>query len=141
MKMFGLARLGKDAELRRTSGGEAVCDINVAFNFGRKGDEKTQWVRASLWGKRAEALSQYLTKGKLILVEIKDPHLRSWTTDDGRSGSTLEGTITEIEFAGAGGSSDGYQYNQSTEAPREPSQTYQPKQNPDAPTFDDEIPF
>lgn len=61
-------RLGRDAELRNTNGGDAVCGFTVAVD-GRQGREKvTNWWRVSLWGKRGEALAQYLTKGAQVTV-------------------------------------------------------------------------
>lgn len=61
-------RLGRDAELRTTNGGDAVCGFTVAVDT-RQGREKvTNWWRVSLWGKRGEALSQYLTKGAQVTV-------------------------------------------------------------------------
>ena len=75
MKAFGLARIGRDAEIRHTAGGDAVASLSLAFTYGRKGEDgkrPTQWVDASLWGKRAEALAQYLTKGSLVAVTPED---------------------------------------------------------------------
>jgi single-strand DNA-binding protein len=61
-------RIGKDAELRSTNNGDQVCGFSVAVD-SRQGREKvTNWWRVSLWGKRAEALSQYLTKGSNVAV-------------------------------------------------------------------------
>jgi len=61
-------RIGRDAELRRTQGGDAVCGFTVAVDY-RDGREKaTNWWRVSLWGKRAEALAQYLLKGVSVTV-------------------------------------------------------------------------
>jgi single-strand DNA-binding protein len=61
-------RIGKDAELRNTNGGDAVCGFSVAVD-SRQGREKvTNWFRVSLWGKRGEALSQYLTKGSSVTI-------------------------------------------------------------------------
>lgn len=61
-------RLGRDAELRSTQGGDQVCNFTVAVDT-RQGREKvTNWWRVSLWGKRGEALAQYLTKGSNVTV-------------------------------------------------------------------------
>lgn len=69
MILTALARLGRDAELRYTQSGDAVCELALAINYGRKeadGNRPTQWLSASLWGKRAESLAQHLQKGKLL---------------------------------------------------------------------------
>lgn len=61
-------RVGRDAELRSTNNGDHVAGFTVAVDT-RQGREKvTNWWRVSLWGKRAEALSQYLTKGSNVTI-------------------------------------------------------------------------
>jgi single-strand DNA-binding protein len=60
--------LGKDADLRTMQGGDKVLSFSVAVD-DRNGKEKTTlWFDCSLFGKRAEALSQYLTKGTRVCV-------------------------------------------------------------------------
>jgi single-strand DNA-binding protein len=101
--MTGLARLGRDAEVRFIPGGDAVSNLGLAFNYGRKGaDNKqpTQWVEAALWGKRAESLAQYLTKGQLLDVVLADVHIETYTTRDGKEGHKLAARVMELEFAG-----------------------------------------
>lgn len=61
-------KLGKDADLRNTQNGDAVCSFSVAVD-SRSGREKTvSWWRVSLWGKRGEALAPYLLKGASVTV-------------------------------------------------------------------------
>jgi len=61
-------RIGRDAELRSTQNGDQVCNFSVAVET-RQGREKvTNWWRVSLWGKRGEALTPYLTKGSAVAV-------------------------------------------------------------------------
>ena len=76
--LTGLFRLGRDAEVRYTQGGDAVASLALAYNYGKKEDGKqpSQWIDASLWGKRAEALTQYLTKGSTISAVLSDVHIR-----------------------------------------------------------------
>lgn len=97
-------RLGRDAELRYSPDGTAVCNIAIGCNYGRKGEDgnkPTQWVSASLWGKQAEALAQYLTKGKGVVVVLEDAHIREYQSQKG-NGASLEGRVVSIEFTGAG---------------------------------------
>lgn len=73
-KAILLGRLGKDAELRVTPGGRAVATFSMATDekwTDRNGEkqERTEWHRIVLWGKVAEALARYLTKGKQIYLE------------------------------------------------------------------------
>ena len=59
-------QLGKDAETRYLPNGDAVCNFSVADSQGK--DKPTIWWRCSLFGKRAESLAQYLTKGQAVTV-------------------------------------------------------------------------
>lgn len=104
MQGFGLARLGRDCEVRFTSSGEAVANLSLAFTYGKKGDDgkrPTQWVDASLWGKRAEALSPYLLKGGLISVTLEDVHIETYKGANGE-GHKLAARVVNIELAGGG---------------------------------------
>ena len=69
MKSITIAgRLGKDATLRRTQGGDPVLSFSVAVDH-RAGKEKhTMWFECAIWGKRGESLEQYLTKGACVAV-------------------------------------------------------------------------
>lgn len=104
MQAFGLARIGRDAEVRFTPKGEAVANLSLAFTYGRKGDDgkrPTQWVDGSLWGKRAEALAQYLTKGTLLAVTLEDVAIETFTKADGTPSSKLVARVTNVELAGS----------------------------------------
>lgn len=61
-------RLGRDAETRSTQGGDAVTGFTVAVDYRAGREKATNWWRVSLWGKRGEALAQYLTKGTVVSV-------------------------------------------------------------------------
>lgn len=104
MKAFGLARLGRDAEIRTTSQGESVATLALAFSYGRKGSDgrrPTQWVDGALWGKRAEALAPYLTKGGLVSVLLEDVHIETYQGKNGEA-SKLVGRVVDVELAGGG---------------------------------------
>lgn len=109
-QMVGVFRIGRDAELRHTSNGDAVVSLSLAFNYGRKGTDgkrPSQWVEAALWGKRAEALVYYLTKGSSVYAVINDPHIETYDKKDGSGqGFKLTGQIAEIEFAGGSGNAE-----------------------------------
>lgn len=157
MILMGLARLGKDAELRYVPSGEAVTSLNLAFNHGKKqedGNRKTQWVDAALWGKQAEGLVKYLIKGTLLSVIIDAPHIQPYDKKDGGQGFKLVGRVMNIEFAGSNKSSEGTgdakvqqqasAYGQNTrsapqhEAP--PTNAYQGSAS-SYDDYDDDIPF
>lgn len=103
-QLFGLARLGRDAELRSTSSGEQVANLSLAFNYGRKGQDgrrPSQWVEGALWGKLAEAISPYLLKGTSVAVTLDDVHIETFEGRDG-PGHKLTGRVTAIDLAGGG---------------------------------------
>ena len=101
MKAFGLARIGRDVEVRFTANGEAVASLALAFTYRLKGEKATQWVEASLWGKRAEALAPYLRKGGLIAVTVGDVHIETYEGKNG-TGTKLVGRVSDVELAGGG---------------------------------------
>lgn len=69
MKSITIAgNIGRDAVLRRTQGGDAVLGFSVAVEERSGQEKRTVWFDCSLWGKRAEALEQYLTKGSKVAV-------------------------------------------------------------------------
>ena len=61
-------RIGKDAETRNTPGGDSVTSFSVAVDQRNGRDKSTNWWRVSIWGKRGEALAQYLRKGDNVTV-------------------------------------------------------------------------
>ena len=101
MKTFGLARIGRDVEVRHTPQGEAVASLALAFTYRNKGEKATQWIEASLWGKRAEALAPYLLKGGLISVTVDDVHIETYEGKNG-TGTKLIGRVSDVELAGGG---------------------------------------
>ena len=103
MKSFGIARLGRDVELRTTQQGEKVAGLALAFSFGRKdadGKRPTQWVEAALWGKRAESLAQYLVKGTLVSVTLDEVHIQTYQGQNG-PGHKLAARVLDIELCGS----------------------------------------
>ena len=106
MKLIGLGRLGRDAELRYTTTGRQVASLSLAYNYGRKDDHQSQWIEASLWGDQAERLAPYLLKGTLVHVILRDVHIETYEGRNG-SGAKLVGTVMDIEFAGGKRAEDG----------------------------------
>jgi single-strand DNA-binding protein len=104
MQAFGLARLGKDAEIRHVPNGDAVVSLALAFTYGKKGQDgkrPTQWVDGAFWGARAEALAPYLLKGGLVSIALDDVHIETYQGSKG-DGHKLVGRVAQIELAGGG---------------------------------------
>jgi single-strand DNA-binding protein len=106
-KVILVGNLGRDAELRYTPGGAAVSTLNLATTEvfkDREGQKKedTQWHRVILWGKTAESLQDYLTKGKQIYVEGK-LQTRKWKDKDGNDKYTTEVRGDRVVLLSGGG--------------------------------------
>jgi single-strand DNA-binding protein len=110
-KCILVGNLGRDAELRYTPGGAAVATLNLATTEvwndkqGQK-QEKTEWHRVVVWGKQAESLQEYLTKGKQIYVEGR-LQTRQWDDKDGNKKYTTEIKADRITLLGGGGGGGG----------------------------------
>lgn len=138
MKLTGLVRLGRDAEIRYTQNGDPVANLAGAWDYGRKdadGKRPTQWCRLTLWGERAEKLAEYLTKGKLLFVVCDDVRVTTYERNDGGTGVNLEARIESLEFAG--GSREGGN-QQGGGAQRTPAPA---PAGGGVDDFDDDIPF
>jgi single-strand DNA-binding protein len=94
------ARLGKDAEVRRTQSGMAVCSFTGAVDSGYGDNKKTTWVNFVLFGKRAEGnLPQYLTKGAQIAVS-GELSMDEWEKD-GQKNKMLKCAVQSLDLIGA----------------------------------------
>ena len=99
-----VGRLTRDAELRYTNSGYAVCKFAIAINRRRKvGDQwedEANFFDIVLWGKQAESLNQYLVKGKQVGI---DGELRqSRWEQDGQPRSRVEISANNIQLLGGG---------------------------------------
>lgn len=143
-KLVAVFRIGKDAEVRQTDR-SAVANLALAYNYGQKGNDgkkPTQWIDASLWGKRAEALEQYLVKGQQVFCVISDLHIETYQTRDGDTKSKLVGTVADIELVGGAPSGE----RREREAPPRREQREERREKPQASKggfddMDDDIPF
>jgi len=95
-----VGRAGADAEMRYTEKGTAVASVNVATDVGWGDNKSTQWFKVTLWGKLAEGVSQYITKGKQIFVQ-GELTASEWTTNEGQQRTTLEVNADTIKLLGS----------------------------------------
>src|SRR6476619_1502918 len=110
-KVILVGNLGRDAELRYTPGGAAVATLNLATtevwnDRNNQRQEKTEWHRVVLWGKQAESLQEYLTKGKQIYVE-GPRQTRQWDDFFFNEPATTEIKADRITLLGGGGGGRG----------------------------------
>lgn len=74
-KWIGEGRLTRDAELKYTNGGTAICQFSIAVNSTRKdGDnyvDEPNFFDCKLWGRYGEAMNQHLTKGRQVFIEAE----------------------------------------------------------------------
>jgi single-strand DNA-binding protein len=89
--------LGKDAEVKYLSNGDAICNFSVADSQGR--DKPTIWWNCGLYGKRAESLSQYLTKGQAVTV-VGSVSEREWTDKEGNKRKSMDVRVNDIALQG-----------------------------------------
>jgi len=135
-----VGRLTRDAELKYTAGGQAVCKFSVAVNRRRKNgdqwEDEANFFDVVLWGRQGEALNQYLVKGKSVGVQGELRQDR-WQ-QEGQNRSKVEIVANNIQLLGGTsasgsqgvGSKDGWQ-------PRNGENTGHPSDD----NFTDDIPF
>lgn len=90
-------QLGKDAEVRYLPNGDAVSSFSVADSQGK--DKPTIWWRCSLFGKRAESLAPYLTKGQAVTVSGTVTE-REYTDKDGTQKKAMEIRVQDVALQG-----------------------------------------
>lgn len=110
-KAILVGNLGRDAEMRFTAGGTPVATVSLATTEkfkDREGNNKedTQWHRIVIWGKTAEVLHEYLTKGKQIYVEGRI-QTREWTDKEGKAAKTTEIRADKVVLLSSGGGGGG----------------------------------
>ena len=119
-KLIIVGNLGSEPEMRYMPDGQAVTNFSLACNrrwtdrtTGQPQEEVT-WFRISVWGKQAEAVNQYLSQGRQVLVEGRlrpDPNTggpRLWTRNDGSPGASYEVVADRVLFLGSNGNGNGH---------------------------------
>jgi single-strand DNA-binding protein len=114
-----LGNLGADPELRVTPGGQAVLKLRLATNesYVDKNNvrqERTEWHRVTVWGRRAEALGKFLQKGDSLFIEgrlqtssYEKNGEKRYSTDIVASNIILSGSRGRAEGTGAGAPREG----------------------------------
>lgn len=110
-KVILVGNLGADPDMRYTPSGTGVCELRLATNeswtdkSGQR-QERTEWHRIVVWGKRAEIVSKYLSKGRQVYVEGK-LRTRTWDDKEGNKRYTTEIIANDVQFLGGGSGGGG----------------------------------
>ncbi len=99
-----IGNVGQEPEVKTIGEGKKVANITIATNdyyFNDKGDkvEQTEWHRVVAWGKVADIIEKYVTKGKEIAIEGKLTH-RSYDDKDGIKRYVTEVVANDILLLG-----------------------------------------
>ena len=94
-----VGNLGKDAETRYLQSGDPVVSFSVGVKSGYGDKATTTWARCAMFGKRAESVSQYLTKGQLVGIS-GEVTLREWDDKQGQKRSSLEVRVNDLTLLG-----------------------------------------
>ena len=101
-----MGNLTRDPELRSTPNGQSVCSFSLALNRSYKGAdgnwiEATDFADVTAWGPLGERVSQYVTKGRPVLVNGR-LQSRAWE-QDGQKRSKVEVVAQDVTFLGGRG--------------------------------------
>lgn len=103
-KVQVIGNVTRDIELKRTPGGNAVCDVGVAINEKRK-DASGQWVEevlfldVTLWGRTAEVAAEYAGKGAPVYLEGR-MKMDAWTDQSGQERKKLKVIGDRLQLLG-----------------------------------------
>jgi single-strand DNA-binding protein len=106
-KVFLMGNLTRDPQLSYTPNQTAVVDFGLAVNRKWKGQdgenkEETCFVDCQAFGRTAENINKYLTKGRPLFVEGRLT-FNSWTAQDGTKRSKHRVTVENFQFLGSPG--------------------------------------
>ncbi len=99
-----MGNLTRDPELRYTPNGTAVANFAIAVNRRFKTEdevrEEVDFFDIVVWGKQAENCSEYLSKGRPVLLEGRLQQNR-WETSEGQKRSKVEVVANTVQFLGS----------------------------------------
>ena len=90
--------LTRDAEVKYLPNGDPIANFSVADNQGGRDKQAIFW-NCGLYGKRAESLAQYLTKGQAVTVTGSVSE-REWTSKDGEKRKTMDVRVNDVALQG-----------------------------------------
>lgn len=95
-----IGNVGNDPEIKTLESGKKLAHLTIATHDvyrNEKGDkvEQTEWHRVTAWGKTAEIIEKFVTKGKEVAVDGKLTH-RSYDDRNGEKKYITEVVVNEI---------------------------------------------
>lgn len=146
-----LVRLGCDTSVKFSDSGTAYAHLAVVYDIGWGENKKAQWVEATVFGKKAEALGKFFTKGQQFVLHGQDVESDCYPKKDGTGyASKIKCKVVDLVpiFNGNGQQQQHVtqqpqynktqpQYNQN----QQQAQEVQPPQPVEQPVSDDDIPF
>lgn len=91
-----IGRLGSDPSVKYTENGLVIAEFSVASNRIKK-DAETTWVKCTAFGKTAEVVGDYLTKGKKVALS-GEMYLESWEDKEGNKKQNIKMTVATLEL-------------------------------------------
>ena len=99
-----IGHVGNDPEIKNLEGGKKVANFTIATNDSYKNEkgekvEQTEWHKVVAWGKTAEIIEKYVTKGKEIAIDGKLTH-RSYEDKNGEKRYITEVVTNDVLLLG-----------------------------------------
>ncbi len=129
--------LGRDCEKRFTPSGDAVVSFSVGVKSGFGDKATTTWVNCAMWGKRGEAVAEYLKKGQLVGIS-GEVTLREYQDKEGQKRSSLDVRVNDLTLLGK---KEGGSDSRPPQKQQAPSQYVPPKPTGNFDDLGDNIPF
>jgi single-strand DNA-binding protein len=152
-KVILMGNLTRDPEMRYVPSGTAVTNFGLAMNERytdrQTGEQKESpcFVEITAWGRQAEIVNEYLTKGSPVFLE-GSLKFDSWEADDGTKRNKLSVTAFRIQLIGGRRDGDGMGGGYADAQPAASSEQSTPYQSAPAPeatsapsATEDDIPF
>ena len=144
-KVILVGRLGRDPEMKYTSGGTAYCRFSIATDdswtdkgSGEKQD-RTEWHSIVVWDRLAEICNQYLTKGKIVYIE-GSLQTREWDDKEGVKRKSTKVRCDRVVLLGGGGGGRGASADRGGDS-MGGGHGHAPSPDISEPLTDDDIPF
>ncbi len=111
-KVYLMGNLTRDPELRATPSGTAVCQFGMAVNriynnSAGERQEETTFVDIEAWGRQAETVSKYVSKGHPLFVEGR-LKLDTWENKEGEKRSKMKVVLENMQLISQKGEGGGY---------------------------------